>query len=252
VKLQKRVGSGTPDRTLDQGAVRERLKLLIAGRFGGNRRALSQALRAAGIKPDTFSKKLRGERGLTAADLLQVAMAFAENSDWLATGRGLHGAAWVRCHWESVARSRKSSPAEPLENDLRIAAGWRDYKKGPHSYNPVTGDARPGRPRKHKLVLGERITQEQQLAAPELAELKQQLSTEHVPQRRIPRTLILLDRYSDAELRRPRPRPEVLAYLLKVAEHLQKSPSRRIEQPACEIAQDLRAVLAERTGPSRA
>ncbi len=124
-----------PSVPLDGPAVHGRLAQIIAERAqrdgqrtGSVQRAIARAIRRAGLTWDTVSKKLRGERRMTEADVRGIAAAFGENPEWLATGQGPHGATWIRQHFEALARSRGRSL--PSASDRAVATIQRGTSKG--------------------------------------------------------------------------------------------------------------------------
>jgi len=118
---------------LDQPAVRVRLEAVIAewqreratqGFLGDARHVLARRVRKLGMKWDTFSKKRRGWRGFTRSDLELIASAFADNPEWLATGRGTHGEEWIRAHLAALKRTRgKRQLGDP---QIRVVREVRD------------------------------------------------------------------------------------------------------------------------------
>jgi hypothetical protein len=228
--------------------VRERIEAVIAKRFGDRttrpiQLAVARSVTLAGISPDTFYRKLKGDRPIMASDLHRFAKAFGENPQWLATGEGLHGAEWIRRHFDTVAQKRDGRPPIPLtDDDGVVAVGW--VASPIRSRDPLTGKPRRGRPRKRRL--GYRVTGKPEKATRQkpagLPQLKRRAA--HLRSTRPPKALKRLNAWVSAELDQAQePRRDVLEFLLSIAEPLETATDERTRQDAAALTNELRAVL---------
>jgi hypothetical protein len=122
--------SRTDPQPLDQQGIRRRLEAAIAKQFGNRRKrpvqlALAHVVRRAGIRWDTFFKKLNGDRRIQSADAPLLARVFQLRPAWLVDATG---PMWDERPLEPVVVSRGSEcgTGQPSKG-----AGARPPKRAP-------------------------------------------------------------------------------------------------------------------------